>query len=132
MKVRLTANSIRLRLGPADVATLADAGTIVSSTPFGPAAALTVTLSTAPDGPPVAVLDGSLVRLTVPTAAVRRWAATAAEVSIRADHDVGGGRVLSVLVEKDFECLHGEQEGDAFPNPASDAPVPSPGTPGEG
>jgi hypothetical protein len=41
------------------------------------------------------------------------------QVSIEASQPAGAGCVLSLLIEKDFECLHSRAEGDsdAFPNP---------------
>ena len=39
-------------------------------------------------------------------------------VEIAADQDAGDDdRRLAILIEKDFECLHGERSDDAFPNP---------------
>ena len=119
MKLRLKADSVRLRLGPAEVDDLARTGLVTAATHFGPAATLAYSLAVSPDAAAVTVAfsDGHL-RVTLPAAAARRWAAAADQVSVRGDQDAGDGRRLSVLIEKDFECLHGEDAADdAFPNP---------------
>jgi hypothetical protein len=49
----------------------------------------------------------------------RRWA-EGAEVSLEGSVAGAGGRgAVSVLIEKDFQCLHGspEDQADCFPNP---------------
>lgn len=50
----------------------------------------------------------SIVTVLVPEDVARNWAATDL-VSLS-----GQSGKLAVLVEKDFQCLHGEQDPDAF------------------
>ena len=118
MKLRLKGNTIRLRLGPREVEHLVGEGAIAEQTRFGPgSAALAYTLEMSADAETIlATFDGGL-RVMVPTADAHRWAASPHEVSLAGSQDVGGGERLSVLIEKDFECLHGEETDDAFPNP---------------
>jgi hypothetical protein len=121
MKLRLKGNSIRLRLGPREVEQLVQIGAVTECLAFGsglPSFTYTLELSTtalavsATYGPPG-------LQVSVPQADARRWAAATAEVSLIGDQDAGGDRRLSILIEKDFECLHGEEVvEDAFPNPA--------------
>ena len=122
MKLRLKGDSVRLRLGPAEVHRLVEVGSVAEQTRFGPASlAYVVELSAAADVVG-ATFDGRTLRVSVPAVAGRRWAASAEAVEIRADQPAGDGRRLTILIEKDFECLHGEDAGDdAFPNPAAAA-----------
>lgn len=68
---------------------------------------------------PVVHLQGSDLVVRVPAAVVRAWAKSD-DVGIEGAQEFGE-HTLSVLVEKDFECLipRTGQDGDAFPNPKS-------------
>ena len=117
MKLRLNGDSIRIRVGPAEVRQVAQGQPLVARTRFAPGATLTVTLSIGPAEATAATFDGRDLRVTLPAPAARRWAAADDQVSVGGTQDAGDGRRLSIVVEKDFECLHGEQEGEAFPHP---------------
>ncbi len=119
MKLRLKGDSIRLRLGPREVRDLLAGTPVTEETRFAPGRSLAFALAAAPGAAAVTATfaDGRLT-VAVPADVVRRWATSAEAVEIRGDQDAGGGRRLSILVEKDFECLHGEDADDAFPNPA--------------
>jgi hypothetical protein len=99
MKLRISGNSVRLRLKPSEVAQLAYAGLVEDRVEFAPDSVLVYSLQASP-------------RSAVPTAC--RWAASN-DVSIEAQQDV-----LSILIEKDFRCAHKEEasDTDVFPNPA--------------
>ena len=116
MKLRMHGNSLRLRLNRAEVARLAETGLVEEVVQFAPEVAFRYALETAADGdgPRALYADGG-VRVLVPAAAAREWASTE-RVAIS-----GEQATLNILVEKDFQCLHGESEldADAFPNPAS-------------
>jgi hypothetical protein len=126
MKLRLKGDSVRLRLGPGEVDQLVRAGTVVDQTRFGPDQALGYALAMDPDGIDVTVAFArGQIRVTVPFATARHWAASADQVEISANVDVGGGRHLSVLIEKDFKCLHGDdRDVDVYPNPQASAGTP--------
>jgi hypothetical protein len=64
--------------------------------------------------------DGVRIAIVLPAERTRRWAESS-EVGIESVQDVGGGEVLHLLVEKDFQCLHSKQEriADAYPNPTN-------------
>lgn len=121
MKLRLRGNSIRLRLGQSEVRRLAQDERVAESTTFGPAQQLVCEIEAASDIPETTVsFEGSRLRVRVPREVVRRWASSE-EVSIAAEQRVNDrGDVLSILIEKDFECLDtpaSEPQDDAFPNP---------------
>jgi hypothetical protein len=115
MKLRMHSNSLRLRLNRAEVARLAETGRVEEVVQFGPGVAFRYALETVADGDAPRALYADGVRVLVPVAAAREWASTE-RVAIS-----GEQATLSILVEKDFQCLHGESEldADAFPNPDS-------------
>lgn len=120
MKLRILDNSLRLRLTQSEVQMLASTGRVAATTSFGPGAALGYALEASRDvAETIARFDGGHVTVTVPEQVVRTWSESA-QVGIEKEQPVGGGRVLTVLVEKDFKCLHGAAsrvDADAFPNP---------------
>ncbi len=120
MKLRIRGNSVRLRVSQSELRQLAERGTARDSTAFGPGAELVYGLSVGAAGPVRAEFSGANVTVTVPRAAFERWL-DEDQISIHAEQPIDGGRVLTILVEKDFTCLtarEGEDESDLFPNPA--------------
>ena len=123
MKLRVRADSIRLRLGQSEVRRLADEGIVEESTHFAPGGLPFVyALRARDDAAGIgASFDKSRLVVTVPHALARQWATTD-RVSLEASQPAGDGRSLRILIEKDFECLDGppgENQADAFPNPKS-------------
>jgi hypothetical protein len=122
VKLRIRGNSIRLRLGRSEVRRLADEGRVRESTSFGPTQSLFYTIEAAVDAAEIsASFEGGTLRIRVPRDAVRRWV-TGGEVGISATQPIGDGMgaSLSILIEKDLECIDGpesEPQDDAFPNP---------------
>lgn len=121
MKLRVRADSIRLRLGRDEVRRLADEGFVEERTHIAPDAPPFVwALRTADDArATTASFDGSGLVVTVPRPVARQWADSEL-VGLEASQPAGNGRTLHILVEKDFECLDGppgENQDDAFPNP---------------
>lgn len=123
MKLRLQANSIRLRLRQSEVARLMKEGAIEESIRFFPGRdVLTYRLQLSESATtPVASLQGGEVVVEIPAATARRWSGSAAEVGIEAVQPAGAERVngLAIIVEKDFACLDGSDadNADTFPNP---------------
>ncbi|MDQ6759839.1 MAG: hypothetical protein M3Z32_08245 [Acidobacteriota bacterium] len=110
MKLRLQGNSIRLRLNRNDVAEFAQAGRIQDTVDFGQGAFFTYALDISKAGEARASLEGTTLRITLPEQAAQEWARSE-RVGISARD-----QQLSILVEKDFQCLH-EPDPDAYPNP---------------
>jgi hypothetical protein len=120
MKLRIRGNSVRLRVSQSEVKALAERGYTEDCTRFAPGVELTYRLAVVPAGAVRALLTGSTVEVGIPRAELERWLAPS-EVTIRAEQPIGSGERLSILVEKDFECLEpreGEDASDLFPNPA--------------
>jgi hypothetical protein len=120
VKLRIRGNSIRLRLGRSEARRLADEGRVAEMTTFGPSQPFSYAIeSVAGAGEVAASFDGGTIVVRVPRDTVRQWAA-GGEVGISATQAVGDGRSLTILVEKDFECLAAppvEPQDDAFSNP---------------
>jgi hypothetical protein len=124
MKLRIRDNSIRMRLDRAEVHRLVEVGWIQKTTyfPRPVGSSLTYLLKTKAGASPAdCMFEQGRLAIQLSTDVVRRWA-TNAQVGIQAELAVGM-TVLKILVEKDFECLHGtaagSQEG-AYPNPMVD------------
>jgi hypothetical protein len=113
MKLRISGNSIRLRLRPSEVTQLEATGSVSDQVEFGAGSVFTYSLSAnAQASAPCAVFAGDRLEVTVPETVARKWAGSD-EVSIE-----GRQEELSILVEKDFRCMHKDApDTDAYPNP---------------
>ena len=119
MKIRLYANSIRLRLSQREVAELARGVVIREQFTFLPQP-LTVELSGSAEAPRATVqFSGRELVIAADRGQLQQWAASD-EVSIRTTDAASG---VGLLIEKDFQCLHGDGENqpDCFPNPLAAA-----------
>jgi hypothetical protein len=122
MKLRIRANTLRLRLSRGEVSELAERGEVREAIAFGPAAGerLGYAIVLSEDAKETSArLSGGSVEVVVPGKLAREWA-TSETVGFEAEQRVGEGLSLSILVEKDFACLtprKGEDDTDAFPNP---------------
>jgi hypothetical protein len=117
MKLRIHGNSLRLRLNQAEVAQFSKTGFFEDSIEFSPGARLTYALesSTSVRAPKAIYRDGAL-RIQVPHQLGLEWCTTERT-------GFSGGEHVSITVEKDFQCLHGDGAHDpkAFPNPLEKA-----------
>ena len=117
MKLRIQDDSLRLRLTRPEVARLATHGRVESTMHLTPEHALRTALCTAEVEQLQASLDTATLTVTLPTHWVEGWPDDE-RVGFAGTQDAGEGRTLSLLIEKDFQCLHREaEEPDAFPNP---------------
>ena len=119
MKLRIDGDSIRLRLSRSEVAEFAERGRVEDTVRFGHGAVLRYVLESAQNARSTrARFDYDCIRVSVPGQVAGQWAATD-EVSITAEQPLEGRHQLSIVIEKDFQCLHkpGEKDEDAFPNP---------------
>lgn len=123
MKLRIYNGSLRLRLSRSDVDQLQEEGVCAESLQFGSGSKLTYTLETSPQ---FIVMEAQyrhdLIRVLLPLEIGRKWASSA-QISLSFDPVEGGGP--SLLIEKDFRCLHADErkpsdDADSFPNPLAD------------
>ena len=123
MKIRIKDNSIRLRLTRGEVDTIRDTGVVISHTGFPGGRKFSYALESSPASVnPAAFYSDNEIRVRLPETVVLAWTSTE-QVSIVGEQTLDDGEKLSILVEKDFNCLvsrPGEDESDMFVNPDSD------------
>lgn len=118
MKLRIKGDSLRLRVGPAEVQQLMDSGRIEETIHFAPGVHLIYALE---HSETAACLSASQTRdevaVIVPTSIAQAWA-NGDDVGIYGAVPNGSG-FLELAVEKDFACLNPTHVGrhDAYPNP---------------
>jgi hypothetical protein len=118
MKLRLHGNSLRLRLSQADVAQFSKTGYVEETIEFAPGACLSYILeSSSKITSPKALFQNGELRVQVSCAMTKEWV-TSDRVGISGEQSLANGKALSILIEKDFKCLHSDEgDGDAYPNP---------------
>ena len=121
MKLRIRENSIRLRLKQGEVDQLASGQGIAEQTRF-PDSVLIYRLVTAETGATSASFDNGELTVTLLKSEVVEWAQTDL-VSIITQQALEQDEALSILVEKDFQCLAPgdhrlcDDDHDTYPNP---------------
>ena len=113
MKLRLTDNSVRLRLSRSEVDQFLETGLIEETIEF-PNTPLVYMLHASSQCRQIqAAFVNGWITVTVPENLGRDWAA-GDQVAMRA-----ADSNLSILIEKDWQCLHAskEENEDAFPRP---------------
>ncbi len=117
MKLRIRGQSVRFRLSPDDVATLGRGEPLKESLVFGPSTAFVYGL--VPSDVTAITVDAETNALLF--LCPRRLIATLVETEEVGFESVVDGVEpgLTVLVEKDFQCLipRGEDDGTTFPHP---------------
>ncbi len=124
MKLRIRGNSVRIRVTKSELDEVLTDGSVADSARFGPESVLSYRLEVA--DVPAAAADFRAHTLTVrlPRAEVDRWSQPD-QVSITGEQPVSSGDSLTILVEKDFECLEprpGEDASEFFANPLKPEP----------
>ena len=125
MKLRIRADTLRLRLTRSEVDRIAAGETIEEITPFPDGTALTYALrpGSVRGAEQVASDAGTRIDIEIPSSAAVEWAQSL-EVGFCGEHPFQLGP-LAVLIEKDFTCItprEGEEELDTFPNPNAVSP----------
>ena len=119
MKLRILGNSVRLRVSQAEMSQIRSEGVVRQQVEFGPGRRLAYELRTVPGGQVRANFDDACLCVSLPRTVVERWQEPD-EVSIRGEQGLPRGARLTILVEKDFQCLvprEGEDQSGLFPNP---------------
>ncbi len=119
MKLRIHGHSLRLRLNQSEVAQFSKTGFVEDSIQFAPGATFAYALESLSrlDAPQALFANGWL-RIQIPVREATEWF-TSDRVGISAHQILPCGKPLSILIEKDFQCLHGDNrhDPDAYPNP---------------
>jgi hypothetical protein len=119
MKLRIQGNSLRLRLNQAEVSQFSKTGFLEDSIQFAPGASFAYALESLSSlSAPKALYANGWLRIQVPGTEANDWVRSD-RVGISGEQALESGKRLSILIEKDFQCLHGEDARDpnAFPNP---------------
>ncbi len=124
MKLRIKGNSIRLRLLRSEVEWLCAAGVVSDEVRFGTATdqALKYSIAASDGVEEVTVqFTDNQILVLLPESVAMDWTG-GDRVGIEALIDVGCDTDVSVLIEKDFECVGRQDDpdrADAFPNPST-------------
>lgn len=116
MKLRIQDNSLRFRLTRREVVSLVENGRVEAEVRFAPDRALQYAVCSTQAAASISVdYSPAGVSVFLPLQWVRAWAQSD-QVSIE-----DAGRI-HLLVEKDFQCLHGPErrDPDAFANPLAE------------
>jgi hypothetical protein len=119
MKLRISGNSLRLRLSRSDVARLERFSCVEDAVEFGPDCKLSYSLAvSAESGAVHASLNGGSINVLIPRDTARSWIGTDS-LTISAQQDIGEGKNLQILIEKDLKCAHKGlvENEDSYPNP---------------
>jgi hypothetical protein len=113
MKLRIHGDSLRLRLNRSDVKQFLETGSRTESIHFGSGTKLTYTLETSSQLTDMeAQYSQDCIRVLLPLSLAQEWAMSD-QISISLDRAESGGP--SLLIEKDFKCLH-DEESNPDPN----------------
>jgi hypothetical protein len=113
MKLRIQGNALRLRLNQAEVAQFSKTGVFEDSVEFSPGVSMTYAIeSSSSIRSPRALYQNGCLRIQVPYQTGFEWATTDRT-------GISGGDHISITIEKDFQCLHGDgaRDPNAYPNP---------------
>ena len=118
MKLRIHGNSLRLRLSRSEVALFDATGHIEDALDFGQMGKLSYGMTASENGTLNSTYTVSGITVKVPRDLAQDWARTDRE-SITAEQSLGDGKTLEILIEKDFQCIHKDNQADtdAYPNP---------------
>ncbi len=118
MKIRIKGDSIRYRLTKTEVETFCEKGVYSETTHFGTSEFNYVLQAKEGINAMTADFADNTITLFLPKDACSSWA-TSDKVGYQNTMPLGNGKVLSLLLEKDFACLDNtmEDQSDNYPNP---------------
>ena len=120
MKVRILGNTIRFRLKQPEVRHFERFGKVTEVMEFGPEPSdqLRFNLEMYAGHELAVSFHAATTTVKVPQALGQEWIQTDL-VGFNGKVDTGKGKIISVLIEKDFMCIDGQPEDNegAYPNP---------------
>lgn len=122
MKLRVKNNSVRLRLTQGEVARFAESGRVEEAVEFGiePPQQFVYAIESVAETEMIrAIFKGNRITIFIPKPQADEWINTA-QVGMKAEQEIGDGKTLRLLIEKDFACVEpraSEDDADAFPHP---------------
>ena len=120
MKVRISGNTIRFRLKQSEVQKFREQGNLTETLAFGTEDAdiLSFTLSVSSANEFGILNTNNVIIVKVPDTVANEWTHTQL-VGFEEKIDTGKGKIIKILVEKDFKCLDGsdQENEDSYTNP---------------
>jgi hypothetical protein len=120
MKLRLRENSIRLRLLQGEVKNLSESGSISETITFGNSQILVYRLQISETAQTIsASFQNGEIIVQIPRETADNWINTV-QVGLQTEQEIDGGKLLTILIEKDFVCVERPTDADnadAFPHP---------------
>lgn len=117
MKIRIRGNSVRFRLSKSEVEQFGNEGYVEERTEFGNTSLIYALQKS--DVPELSAgFDGIKITMLVPQDIMRKWVDTQV-VGFDNIVDLGNGKELYLLLEKDFKCLDdtSEDQSDNYEHP---------------
>ncbi len=121
MKLRIRANTLRLRLNQKEVKALAAGNILREGIEFPGGNSLAYILKSDPAADPQALFEGGRIQIIAPRALIRQWAENE-DLGIYFDLPTGA-EPLKISIEKDLVCIDGpaeEIDPEAFPRELSE------------
>ena len=109
MKLRCTANSIRLRVRKSDLDALQNQGEVSTPINFAPGIKIAYSLKLGQVDQPQATYTAQQITVSLPTELATNWI-NSEEVSIEYQQAYSDNQYLHLLIEKDFPCRHTEEK----------------------
>jgi hypothetical protein len=118
MKIRIKGNAIRLRLSKSEVESFGEKGYLEEITEFGNSSLVYALQSKVEMSEINATFEGNKVTITMPESLKKEWVESQ-KIGFENKMDIGLGKQLLLLIEKDFVCLDNtlEDQSDNYPNP---------------
>jgi len=118
MKLRIKGNSIRFRLTKSEVDYFEKERYLEEKTEFGNTVFSYVIANTKQGNELSAEFIDNKITLLIPEQLSNDWIKTN-RVGLESEMEIGGGKKLFLLIEKDFKCLDNtmEDQSDNYPNP---------------
>ena len=118
MKLRIKGNSIRFRLTKTEVDFFEREGYIQEKTQFGNTELIYALSNTKQGDALIAELADNKISLLIPEQLSTEWTKTN-RVGLENEMEIGAGKKLYLLIEKDFKCLDDtiEDQSDNYENP---------------
>ena len=118
MKLRIRGNSIRIRLSKSEVDYFGTIGYLEEKIEFGNSELVYALQSKMNSNEITASFEGNTITVLIPENLKNDWVGTD-QISLENKVDIGVGKQLFLLIEKDFVCLDNtfEDQSDNYPNP---------------
>src|SRR5258707_14801622 len=118
MKIRIKGNMVRFRLSKSEVTYFAQAGFLEEKTEFGKNIfSYALRTSETVENLSAEFVDGTIT-MNLPAESAKEWTDTD-KIGYANEIDIGNGKKLFVLLEKDYKCLDTieEDQSDNYENP---------------